>query len=220
MFLGFYNYTVYLTYVGLASAIFGMMQASNGNYKNAVLCLLICGLCDMFDGTIARTNKKRSIDARWFGMNIDSLCDLVCFGVFPAFLGYFLCPTNAATNLAMVFYVLAAVIRLAYFNVQEITRDTSEKREYYLGLPVTSSALIMPMTALITTLNRTTFAYLYPIVLTLVGFLFILKFKLKKPYMKGLVLLAFVGMAVFFLTWRYGGNIICMKTITEISANV
>lgn len=219
MFIGFYNYTVYLTYAGLASAVLGMMAAVEGNYKNAVLCLLICGLCDMFDGTIARTCKKRCDAAKWFGMNIDSLCDLVCFGVFPAFLGYCLCPVNIATMLGMVFYVLAAVIRLAYFNVQEIT-SSGAKREYYLGLPVTSSALIMPMTALITTLNRTQFAYLYPIVLAVVGFLFILKFKLKKPYMKGLVVLAFVGMCVFFLAIKYGGNIICLKQIAEVSANV
>ena len=220
MFIGFYNYTVYLTYVGLASAIMGMMEACEGHYKFAILCLMICGLCDMFDGTIARSNKKRSMEAKWFGMNIDSLCDLVCFGVFPAFLGYCLCPVNVATMLGMIFYVLAAVIRLAYFNVQEITRDINEKREYYLGLPVTSSALIMPATALITTLNKTAFAYLYPIVLVLVGVLFILKFKLKKPYMRSLIALAFVGLCVFFLAFKYGGNIVCMKPVLENIANV
>lgn len=220
MFIGFYNYTVYMTYAGLASAIFGMILAGEGHFKAAVLCLIICGMCDMLDGTIARTNKKRSEEAKWFGMNIDSLCDLVCFGVFPAFLGYCLCPVNLATMIAMVVYVLAAVIRLAYFNVQEITRDQSEKREYYTGLPVTASALIMPMTALVTTLNRARFAYLYPAVLIIMGFLFVLKFRLKKPYIKGLVVLTFIGLAVLFLTWRYGGNIICMKTLLESSTNV
>jgi len=219
MFIGFYNYTVYLTYAGLASAVFGMVQACEGNYKNSVLCLLICGLCDMFDGTIARTCKKRSEEAKWFGMNIDSLCDLVCFGVFPALIGYCLCPVNLATTLGMVFYVLAAVIRLAYFNVQEIT-SSGGKREYYLGLPVTSSALIMPMTALIASLNGNMFKYLYPIMLTVVGLLFILKFKLKKPYMRGLIVLAFIGMCVFFLAIKYGGNIICLKQVAEMSANV
>ena len=87
MFIGYYNYTVLLTYFGLCSAVYGMMQAMKNDYRTAIICLLICGLCDMFDGMIARTNKTRSEDATSFGVQIDSLCDLVCFGVFPVIIG-------------------------------------------------------------------------------------------------------------------------------------
>ena len=56
--IGFYNYSVILTYLGLGSAIGGIVLALDKQPKLAVLCLLVCGLCDMFDGTIARTCKR------------------------------------------------------------------------------------------------------------------------------------------------------------------
>ncbi len=55
--IGFYNYTVVLTYIGLASAVFGMTQVFGGNYRAALLCLIVCGTCDMFDGKIARGRR-------------------------------------------------------------------------------------------------------------------------------------------------------------------
>ena len=211
MFIGLYNYTVVLTYIGLSSAVFGMMEAMKQDYRTAVLCLLICGLCDMFDGKIARTAKKRTKDEKAFGIQIDSLCDVICFGVFPAVLGYSLCPASTYSVLCMIFFVLAAVIRLAYFNVMEFNRNSDEHLECYRGLPVTSSALIMPCVALITALNRVTWANLYPTALAVLGLLFIGNFKVKKPYRIGIVALAVVGLLVFFLVYRYGGSITCLK---------
>ena len=56
--LGVYDYTVVLTYVSLMVSIGGMMFAVNGHLHLGVMCLAISGLCDMFDGKIARTKKK------------------------------------------------------------------------------------------------------------------------------------------------------------------
>ena len=213
MFIGYYNYTVVLTYLGLSSAVVGMVEAMKHDYKTALICRLICGVCDMFDGMIARTSKKRSEDAKSFGVQIDSLCDVICFGVFPVVIGYSLCPMNWFTVLCSVFFVLAAVIRLAFFNVQEINRveNNEGKREYYLGLPVTASALIMPAVALVTSLNAVNWAYLYPVCLALTGIANITRFKVKKPYLAGLVFLLIIGALIFYLTFRFGGNITCMK---------
>ena len=58
--LGIYDYTVVLTYVSLMVSIGGMMLSVNGHLNLAVLCLAISGLCDMFDGKIARTKKDRT----------------------------------------------------------------------------------------------------------------------------------------------------------------
>ena len=74
--IGYYNYSVILTYIGLASAVYGMVQAMSYNPRVAILCLMVCGLCDAFDGAIART-CKRTEDEKSFGMQIDSLCDLL-----------------------------------------------------------------------------------------------------------------------------------------------
>ena len=146
--LGFYNYTVVLTYVGLACSVFGMMQALNQNYKLAVLFLVLSGACDMFDGKVARSKTDRTEEEKRFGIQIDSLCDLVCFGVFPAVIGYSLGVKGNVERLCLVFYVLAAVIRLAYFNVTEETRQkqTNEVRKYYQGLPVTCLLYTSPQT--------------------------------------------------------------------------
>lgn len=79
--LGVYDYTVVLTYISLMISIGGMMFAVNGHLHLGVMCLAISGLCDMFDGKIARTKKNRTEDEKRFGIQIDSLSDIVCFGV-------------------------------------------------------------------------------------------------------------------------------------------
>lgn len=48
--LGFYNYTVVLTYMGMLAAFLGILAACNGSERTALLCLMIAGACDMFDG--------------------------------------------------------------------------------------------------------------------------------------------------------------------------
>ena len=164
--IGFYNFSVVLTYIGLGSAILGMTEACEGNYKTAIICLMICGICDMFDGRIARA-MKRSEDAQKFGIQIDSLCDLVCFGVFPAMLGYAFGARGLFGNVCMVVYVLGAVIRLGYFNVMEEKRqkETNECRKEYQGLPVTSSAVIFPLVFLLKDTDKVSFVTLWEIVL-------------------------------------------------------
>ena len=98
--IGFYNASVILTYLGVVSAVFGMSQAFDGNFKIAILCLMISGLTDMYDGTIAKM-IKRSEDAKKFGIEIDSLCDLVCFGVYPVVIDIGTCSLPAFRFSAM-----------------------------------------------------------------------------------------------------------------------
>ena len=81
MLIGFYNYTVVLTYMGLISSVYGMTEALDGHFATAIACLVVSGICDMLDGKIART-MDRTEDEKKFGIQIDSLCDLFCFGAF------------------------------------------------------------------------------------------------------------------------------------------
>ena len=195
--LGYYNYTVILTYVGLACSVFGMMQALSQNYKLAVLFLVLSGACDMFDGKIARSKKDRTDEEKRFGIQIDSLCDLVCFGVFPAVIGYSLGVKGNIERLCLVFYVLAAVIRLAYFNVTEETRQkqTNEVRKYYQGLPVTSAAAIFPLIFLLRggLLDYDEFRLTYLAAIILVGILFISNIKVIKPGNKAIIVFVILG---------------------------
>ena len=87
-FIGFYDYTVILTYLSVASAVVGMIFAHKGIFGAAMLCLFLSGFCDAFDGTVARTKKNRAEDEKAFGIQLDSLCDVVSFGAAPAFACY------------------------------------------------------------------------------------------------------------------------------------
>ena len=73
--IGFYNYTVLLTYLGFSSSVLGIILAMTGHTFAAIFCLMFSGLCDMFDGKVARTKKNRTKDERQFGVQLDSLSD-------------------------------------------------------------------------------------------------------------------------------------------------
>ena len=114
--LGYYNYTVILTYIGMLVAFVGIALALDGNFKKAVICLMVAGVCDMFDGAIASTRPRMPKERR-FGIQIDSLCDLICFGVFPALMVY---TANQHSRLALGVcsgYVLCALIQIGRAHV-------------------------------------------------------------------------------------------------------
>ena len=87
--IGIFDYTVILTYLSLLSAGTGIIVSLHGNGHPywGVFFLLICGICDLFDGKVARTKKNRTEMERNFGIQIDSLSDMVAFGVLPACIG-------------------------------------------------------------------------------------------------------------------------------------
>ncbi|MBQ9673317.1 MAG: CDP-alcohol phosphatidyltransferase family protein [Ruminococcus sp.] len=230
--LGFYNYTVILTYISLCSAVTGIFtaMAGTGHPFIATTCLMVSGLCDAFDGMVARHKKDRTKAEKNFGIQIDSLVDLVAFGVLPCAIGYscyvrynmnglklsdnisFLKPFSAA-KLEIYFvifclYVLAAVIRLAYFNVMEEERQskTSLKRKEYQGLPVTSASLIFPVVILIQYIvgDKIDISPLYVMVVAVTAFLFVSKIKIKKPGAKGIMIMVAVGVVLYaFMIFFY-----------------
>lgn len=198
MLIGFYNYTVVLTYMSLISSVYGMTEALDGRFRTAIACLVISGICDMLDGRVART-MERTEDEKKFGIQIDSLCDLFCFGAFPAFLAYGLGVRGFYGTLAMCFFVLAAVIRLGYFNVMEEKRQkqTEECRKYYQGLPVTSIAIIFPMIYLL----RPYFGHVLYLriligVMFLVAILNIVNIKVFKPGNKMMLVIIVAGVII------------------------
>lgn len=197
--IGFYNYTVILTYMGLASAVIGMVTALHGNLFAAVVCLMVSGACDMFDGKVARTKKDRTHQEKQFGIQLDSLCDIVCFGILPCIIGFAAGVKGPFGTAYMVLYVLAALIRLAYFNVMEEERQksTQEIRKYYQGLPVTSAAVIFPLLFIVRPAFGNRFVLAYEIVLIIVALLFVLDFRVKKMDMKGMIVLLVVGALIF-----------------------
>ena len=204
--LGFYNYTVVLTYAGAAAAICGVFFSASGYPFWGVICLLFAGLTDMFDGKVAST-MKRSESERAFGIEIDSLCDLISFGVLPIAIGYGIGLSGAFFYISAMLYLLCAIIRLGYFNVDEAQRQRGEttRRKVYYGLPVTVAALIFPLIYGLSGLLGAAMPVIYQIALYCTAVAFVLKFKIHKPSGKELVLVLAVGIAVAALVISRGG---------------
>lgn len=203
--LGFYDYTVVLTYISLVVAVIGISWAFRGETAYALICLMVSGVCDMFDGTIARTKQGRTSEQKNFGIQIDSLCDLVCFGVLPMVIVYENTEHSTLTLGLISMYVICALIRLAYFNVTEEQRSaaTGEPRTSYLGLPVTSAALIFPAIMIIHKLTGAN-SNLLPVAAAIItGLCFILPFQIPKPKLRGKIIMTLVGIA----------ELICMAAI-------
>ncbi len=180
--LGYYNYTVILTYIGMLAGFGGLTCVLGGQIRGALICLVAAGVCDMFDGKIASTMKRTRQEKR-FGVQIDSLSDLVCFGVLPALIAFAVGGGGALRLVPAALYVLCALIRLAWFNVDEEERQDREggRRKVYLGLPVTWAALIFPLVLGLGRAFRWPMHIAAPLVLVLTAAAFLTPFRLRRP---------------------------------------
>ena len=184
-FIGFYDYTVWLTYMSLASAITGIIQATRGRLDIAVFCIFFSGFLDMFDGIVARTKKNRTQDQKNFGIQIDSLTDVIAFGVLPAVVFYFSGVRSFVGIVILVIYVLCGLIRLAFFNVLETKRQSNPNEgacvKAFRGMPITFSAMITPVVCLIAWQLPCEVSYwIYHIAPALMAFMFVLDVKIPK----------------------------------------
>ena len=203
--VGFYNYTVWLTYAGAAAAVCGIFFSAGGHPFWGVICLLFAGATDMFDGKIASTMKRNEAEKN-FGIQIDSLCDLISFGVLPVAIGYGLGLSGGFFFVSAVLYIICAIIRLAYFNVDEIMRQKNENgsRKTYYGLPVTAAAMLFPLIYGLKDLLGAALLPVYQIALFAVAAAFILKFKIRKPSGAALWVIFALGLAVVALVITAG----------------
>lgn len=180
--IGYYDYTVVLTY---ANAIFGVMaiySTLNNNIGLGIMLLVLAGICDLFDGAVANTKKNRSRAETNFGVQIDSLADLISFCVYPTVLGYALGNKDFFSMIIFSLFILAGLIRLSYFNVTEMARkeQCQSCRCHYEGLPVTSVAFIIPLIYMVSMVFNPFILGAYLIILSGIGFLFVSRIKIKK----------------------------------------
>lgn len=198
--LGYYNYTVVLTYIGMIAGFIGILQAIEQKPAISLLCLLNAGFCDMFDGAIAQT-MERTRKEKCFGIQIDSLSDLICFGVLPSILIYTLHPNKTVSIVVSSFYVLCALIRLAYFNVDEQERQKEDfmPRKTYYGMPVTLSALFIPLGYYFCFHNGINDFVVLNTVLFIMACLFLIPIPLKKPKKIGKIILVILGISTMIL---------------------
>lgn len=201
-FLGIFNRTVVLTYTGIAVAVLGIWLAQTARIEGALICLVIAGICDLFDGPVAR-RVPRDDDALRFGQEIDSLADMVSFVALPVVVAHGLGVRSIWWVPVLAGYALAGLVRLGYFNA--VTRGDATggpdgaRVRHYRGVPVTYAALVLPVTALATTaLPAAVGPVLVGAVLALLGVLFVLDVPVRKP--GGVSYVVFAALAVAAIT--------------------
>ena len=196
MFIGYYNLANLITLTGMASSVVACLLAISGNIQVAVMLLMLSGVCDCFDGPVARMDKDRSPAEKVFGVQIDTVSDMVSFGVTPAVILFSLgrnriLPIFAGgpvtvilVSIVLIFYVLCAGIRLAYFNTLEITRTDENTPKIFVGMPVPFSAILFPvlfsLSVTIPIPGRIVSMALVAVYFV-TAILFISNFKMKKP---------------------------------------
>ena len=195
--IGYYDYTVILTYCGMISSMIGIMLVLKGHFISATIMLLVAGLCDMFDGTVAST-KDRSPAQKMFGVQIDSLGDLVSFGVFPAIFEYCLCGQTISAGIIASMYALCALIRLAYFNVLEAERQAENPngKKSFMGVPVTTIALLLPAAFFIFKSTILGERDIISIILAITAIGFITPIEISKPGKKGKLIIIAIGAVI------------------------
>lgn len=183
MFIGKYNKSVILTYVGVASAFTGIAFAVESILAPAMIALAAAGICDLFDGVIARRCKRDKSEME-FGVQIDSLADVVGFLALPAVLGIRLADGIGIVKYPLLLgYILCGIIRLAWFNTSAASEGV---RTHYDGLPVTYAALIIPVTYAVLGFFPDFFsefssALIWAAEYAVIAVLFILNVKIAKP---------------------------------------
>ncbi|MFZ1082603.1 MAG: CDP-diacylglycerol--serine O-phosphatidyltransferase [Candidatus Kryptoniota bacterium] len=127
----------FFTIMNMFSGFMSILSSADRDYGSAAWLILLAAIFDTLDGVMARLTKSSSE----FGVELDSLSDLVSFGVAPAFMVYklglhSLGPVGTLSSAMLMVFV---GLRLARFNVQLVSFD----KDYFRGLPIPSSAIVI-----------------------------------------------------------------------------
>ena len=134
---GVYLFPNLITAAGMFAGFYVIIASTNGNYQRAAWFILLAAVFDGLDGKVARLTGTTSK----FGVELDSLADVISFGVAPGVLLYdwALQPYGKLGWLAAFLYVICGALRLARFNVQVATVESRR----FVGLPIPAAACIV-----------------------------------------------------------------------------
>ncbi|UOF89341.1 CDP-diacylglycerol--serine O-phosphatidyltransferase [Fodinisporobacter ferrooxydans] len=145
----------------LVCGVFAITFTMNNLYVSAAVLILFAVICDYFDGKIARRLKLNSE----FGVELDSLADLVSFGVAPALIIHTQNGPGILTTLALILFPVCGALRLARFN-------TKPTHGYFEGIPITFAGTVIAALSFIN--------FAYPIVAICLSVLMISRFRIPK----------------------------------------
>ncbi|WP_099866320.1 CDP-diacylglycerol--serine O-phosphatidyltransferase [Pararhizobium haloflavum] len=163
-----------ITILAICAGLTGIRLAFEGRVELAVVMVLIAAFLDGVDGRVARLMKSSSR----FGAQMDSLADIINFGVAPALVLYafLLDQLRSLGWIAALIYVLAAALRLARFNVMDERPKAKWQSNYFVGVPAPFGAMLVLLPVYLGHLGiepGSTFAALASIYTLLIAFLLV-----------------------------------------------
>jgi len=211
------------TLVGVCIGLTSIKFAFDERFGLAIICIIVAGLIDGLDGRIARLIKGTS----QVGKELDSLTDVISFGVAPAFIMYFwqLNTLGRVGWLICLVYVICVALRLARFNVNSETQP-SWKDNFFEGVPSPAGGILVLMPLIyskseIQFLN-VDFIYFTPILFVLISLLLISKlptYSFKKIAVpRRLTIFLLFGVVLFFgLLLIYTYNVIVISSLLYLA---
>ena len=212
MFIGYYSIANGVTLFGLLSAVTACFLAANGDIKYAIYMLFLACICDLFDGKIARTTKNRSDEEKFYGIQLDSLCDAISFGVTPCFIAYSFGFKGWFDILIYGIFIVCGVIRLAYFNTMA-NKNPGKKVKFFRGVPIPMSTFLVTLLFTITTFSSPAVSvWFFRLGYLAMAIAFIFNIKVKKPNTKRALTLLAVEI-VMLIILAFGGD--CKAPVRE-----
>lgn len=169
----------------------------SGPISLALVALMLAGLADLFDGYVARRLKMSAFEKE-FGVQLDTIVDVVSFVAAPAVIGVSLSNATPLVVLCVMLYMLAGVVRLAHFNTQ--ANSGQAPTGSHLGLPVTYAALVLPMVLVpMSALGPALFQFCLGFVFLGLAILFLAPVTVPKP--RGVFYIVFPVLAALFASF-------------------
>ncbi len=198
-FIGFHSLANCVTLAGLLFSITACFLSANGNIKLAIFLLFLAGVCDMFDGRLARMKKNRTDDEKFYGIQIDSLCDVVSFGVTPCFIAFSFGFNGIIDVIIYGLFIICGATRLAYFNT--LARKSDKAVKSFRGIPIPVSTFVLTVLFVLTTfLSPNISVWFFRIFMFLLAIGYVLNIKIPKPSIKtGMAFIAVEILLIFVL---------------------
>jgi CDP-diacylglycerol--serine O-phosphatidyltransferase len=202
MILGAYNLACALTLLGLAAAVGAFVLSAAGVIELALVCLMLAGLADLFDGVVARRLQQSDYEKE-FGVQLDTVVDVVAFVVTPFVIALHAGLQSLPAVGVMLVFVVSGAIRLAHFNT--LSAQGTGVSTHHRGVPVTYTALVFPILFIARDLvSPSLFQLLLGATFLIFAVLFVLDVPVRKP--RGVFYLLFPllgGVLIAYWTWRY-----------------
>lgn len=202
MILGAFNAACLVSLFGAGAAATAIALASAGSIELALVGLMLAGLADLFDGVVARRLELTAYE-KVYGTQLDTVVDAVAFVATPFVIVLNAVPGTLPLFAALAVFVLAGIVRLAHFST--LQASGVDQSTHHRGLPVTYTALILPLVFIVRDFVTTTgFGVLLGALFLLMGILFVLDVPVRKPHGFHYLLLAMLAAALIpYWVWRH-----------------